>query len=105
MKHLRTLTLAAALTMLIATLALISAAARISDDFDAAATYKAKCVACHGGAAEKRFDSTLADTDLVQIVLKGKKAEKPPNMPGYEEKGVTEEQANALVAYMKSMKK
>jgi hypothetical protein len=36
---------------------------------------------------------------------KGKKAEKPPNMPAYGEKGVTEDQATALVAYMKSIKK
>jgi hypothetical protein len=38
-------------------------------------------------------------------VLKGKKSEKPPNMPGYEEKGIAEDQAKLLVAYMKSMKK
>ena len=48
---------------------------------------------------------SLADADLVQIVLKGKKPEKPPNMPAYEEKGITEDQAKALVAHMKSLKK
>jgi hypothetical protein len=37
-------------------------------------------------------------------VLKGKKGEKPPNMPGYEEKGINEDQAKALVAHMKSLK-
>jgi mono/diheme cytochrome c family protein len=107
MKKLRTFALATAITILIATFVLISAAARTgkTDDFDATATYKGKCVACHGAAAEKRFDATLADADLVQIVLKGKKAEKPPNMPGYEEKGITEDQGKALVAYMKSIKK
>ena len=107
MKKLRTLALATAITMLIAAFVLISAAAqpRNADAFDAAATYKGKCVACHGPAAEKKFDATLADADLVQIVLKGKKAEKPPNMPGYEEKGISEDQAKALVAYIKSIKK
>jgi mono/diheme cytochrome c family protein len=107
MKLLGTLALATAITILIAPLVLISAAAPTgqTDDFDPAATYKGKCVACHGAAAEKKFDGTLADADLVQIVLKGKKAEKPPNMPGYEEKGITEGQARALVAYMKSIKK
>ena len=92
---------------LVAGYALVSAGARAvnQDQFDAAATYKAKCVACHGAAAEKKFDSTLADADLVQIVLKGKKAEKPPNMPAYEEKGITEDQAKAMVALMKSLKK
>src|SRR5688500_1081187 len=107
MKKLRTLALATAIAMLIAAFALISAAARTgnADDFDAAASFKGECVACHGGAAEKKFDATVADADLVQIVLKGKKVEKPPNMPGYEEKGITEDQARALVAYMKSIKK
>ena len=107
MKKLRTLTLVTAITMLIAAFVLISAAARTgnADDFDATATYKGKRVACHGAAAEKRFDANLAEADLAQIVLKGKKAEKPPNMPGYEEKGIIEEQAKALVAYMKSIKK
>ena len=107
MKKLRTLALATAITMLIAAFVLISAAARTgnADDFDAAATYKGKCVACHGAAAEKKFDATLVDADLVQIVLKGKKGEKPPNMPGYEQKGIIEDQAKALVGYMKSLKK
>ena len=96
-----------AITVIVAAVTLISAAARTgnADEFNAADTYKAKCVACHGAAAEKKFDATLADADLVQIVLKGEKAEKPPHMPAYEEKGITEDQAKALVAYMKSIKK
>lgn len=92
--------------VLVAGLALISAAARVNQDpFDAAAIYKGKCVACHGAAAEKKFDPSIPDADLVQIVLNGKKPEKPPNMPAYGEKGVTEDQAKALVAHMKSLKK
>ena len=93
--------------LLIGVFAFTVAAARTgnADDFDAATTYKAKCVACHGAAAEKRFDATLPDADLVQIVLKGKKPEKPPNMPAYEEKGLTEDQAKSLVDYMKAIKK
>jgi mono/diheme cytochrome c family protein len=90
--------------MIAATLLIVSAPARANDD-DAAALYKSKCVACHGAMAEKRFDPALADADLVQIVLKGKKAEKPPNMPAYDEKGITEDQAKALVAFMKTLKK
>ena|SRR5438045_3259499 len=106
MKSLKTFTLATAITMLVSAFALISAAARPghADDFDAAATYKAKCVACHGATANKKFDATKSDADLVQIVLKGKKAEKPPNMPAYDEKGITEDQAKALVAHMRSLK-
>jgi mono/diheme cytochrome c family protein len=107
MKTLKIMTLATVVAILVAGSALISAAARAdrADDFDAAATYKAKCVACHGAAAEKKFDATLADADLVQIVLKGKKGEKPPFMPAYAEKGINEEQATALIAHMKSLKK
>jgi mono/diheme cytochrome c family protein len=68
------------------------------------AFYGSKCVACHGKKAEKKFDASLADDQLVEIVLKGKKAEKPPNMPAYGEKGVTAEQAKGLVEYMKQLK-
>ncbi|SRR6266498_793510 len=71
---------------------------------DPAAFYKAKCVACHGAKAEKKFDATLPDEQLFDAILKGKKVEKPPNMPGYESKGVTADQAKALVAHMKELK-
>lgn len=77
---------------------------RGSDD-DTAALFKSKCAACHGATAEKKFDATKADDVLVDTILKGKKLEKPPNMPAYEEKGVTADQAKALVAFMKSQKK
>lgn len=106
MKTLKVMTLSTVVALLVAGFALISAAARAENaqDFDAAATYKAKCVACHGATAEKKFNGTLTDGELVQIVLKGKKGEKPPFMPAYEEKGINEEQAKALVAHMKSLK-
>jgi mono/diheme cytochrome c family protein len=82
----------------------VHARATVDDQFDAAGTFKTKCVACHGPAADKRFDKTLPDDQLVDIVMKGKKPEKPPNMPAYGEKGVTAEQAKSLVDYMKSIK-
>lgn len=81
----------------------ITAPSASQDQFDAAATYKAKCVACHGAKSEKKFDATKADAVHLEAILKGRKMEKPPNMPGYEEKGITEDQAKALVAYMKSI--
>jgi hypothetical protein len=40
----------------------------------------------------------------LQAVLKGKKPEKPPNMPAFEDRGITADQAKALVDYMKSVK-
>ena len=78
--------------------------ARTATDDDTAALYKTKCFACHGATAEKKFDATKGDDELIQFVLKGKKMEKPPNMPGFEEKGITADQAKALVAFMKSQK-
>jgi mono/diheme cytochrome c family protein len=80
------------------------ASASVQDQFDAAGTYKTKCAACHGAAAEKRFDKTLTDEQLIDAVLKGKKPDKPPNMPAFEAKGITADQAKALVDYMKSIK-
>ena len=74
------------------------------EQFDAGATYKSKCVACHGQKAEKKFDASLPDEQLVDFVMKGKKPEKPPNMPAYDEKGVTPDQAKALVEHMKQLK-
>ena len=83
----------------------VSARARTAaGDFDAAGTYKTKCFACHGAKAEKKFNSTLSDDEMVQAILKGKKPEKPPNMPAFEERGITADQARALVVYMKSIK-
>ena len=86
-----------------ATFVIASVPARTNDD-DTAALYKTKCFACHGATAEKKFDATKADDELIQTVLKGKKLEKPPNMPSFEERGLTADQAKALVAFMKSQK-
>ena len=71
---------------------------------DPAAYYKAKCVACHGPKAEKKFDPALTDEQYIDAILKGKKPEKPPNMPAYGEKGVTSEQAKALLDHMKQLR-
>lgn len=87
---------------------LASTAARSSSaavqDFDAATTFKAKCAMCHGQTAEKKFDATKADDVLEATILKGKD-DVTPKMPAYEAKGITSEQAKALAAYMKSLKK
>ena len=113
MKVLKFMTVAA---MLAAVVVMVSAPSRTAGydqfdagtgsarQFDSAATYKAKCVVCHGQKAEKKFDVSLPDQQLIDIVLKGKKPEKPPNMPAYGEKGVTTEQAAALVEHMKQLK-
>lgn len=67
---------------------------------DAAATYKAKCVACHGAKADKGFNPAKADDALVNAVLKGV----PPKMPSYA-KSIGADDAKALVAYMRQLRK
>jgi len=101
MEVLKLMTVAATLAAFFAVVVMVSGSGR---QFDGAATYKSKCVACHGQKAEKKFDASLPDQQLVDIVMKGKKPEKPPNMPAYGEKGVTPEQAKALVEHMKQLK-
>lgn len=71
---------------------------------DVAETYKTKCAMCHKANAEKSFDPSLSDEELVEIVLKGKKGEKPPFMPGFEAKGMTNDEAKALVDYMRKLR-
>ncbi len=73
-------------------------------DAELAAIYKKNCVMCHSPKAEKSYDPTMPLEEQVAAILKGKKAAKPPHMPGYETKGITAEQAEALAEYMKSLR-
>lgn len=81
---------------------------------DAAADYKAKCASCHGpdgkgdtpaGKGMKVKDlasddvQKQSDADLGGVIEKGKKP-----MPGYEGK-LTKDQIDALVKYIRSLKK
>ena len=106
MKILKIMSVVGMLAAFLVAAALVSVSARTGSDnqADAGATYKTKCVACHGQKAEKKFDSSLPDQQLIDAVIKGKKPEKPPNMPAYGEKGVTAEQAKSLVEHMKQLK-
>ena len=73
-------------------------------DDDAATVYKTKCAMCHSPKAEKFFDPAKTDDELAEIILKGKKGEKPPFMPGFETKGMTADQAKALVVHMRKLR-
>jgi mono/diheme cytochrome c family protein len=102
---LRAITVGAFATALVfGVIVVATSAPAVQDASDTAAYYKGKCVMCHGKKAEKKFDTALTDDQLVEIVMKGKKVAKPPHMPGYAEKGVTADQAKALVAHMKQLK-
>jgi cytochrome c5 len=89
---------------LVATALLVTVPAHSAGDDDTTALYNTKCKMCHGATAEKKIDKTKADDALIQVVLDGKTAEKPPNMPAFKEKGISADQAKALVGYMKSLK-
>ena len=71
---------------------------------DPAAEYKAKCAMCHTPTAAKFFDPAKTDQEHVQTILKGKKGEKPPYMPAWETKGMTEDEAKTLAAYMRQLR-
>lgn len=81
-------------------LAIMSPARAAVGGEDVAATYTAKCAMCHGAKAEKAFDAAKGDAGLADAVLKGVS----PKMPKFEGK-LTADQANGLVAYMKSLRK
>jgi mono/diheme cytochrome c family protein len=105
MNQLKTLPIGvASLLLLMLVLFVIARAQGEVQPSDPAAFYKAKCVACHGPKADKRFDPALTDDQCIDAILKGKKPEKPPNMPAYGEKGVTAEQAKALLEHMKQLR-
>lgn len=105
MKRVNTLPIgiAALLLFILALFGIVRAQGEVQPS-DPAAYYKAKCVACHGPKADKRFDPALTDEQYLDAILKGKKPEKPPNMPAYGEKGVTADQAKGLLEYMKQLR-
>jgi cytochrome c5 len=105
LKNVRKFTNAILATVLFASALFITVRAHPDvEPSDTTGYYKAKCVACHGKTAEKKFDSSLPEEQLIDIVLKGKRVEKPPHMPGYGAKGVSSEQAKALIDHMKQLK-
>ena len=77
-------------------------AAPLTDD--PAAMFKdQKCIICHTATAAKFFDAKKTDAELVDSIIKGKKGEKPPNMPSFDGK-LTPDQAQTMVTYMKGLR-
>jgi mono/diheme cytochrome c family protein len=68
------------------------------------AFYTKNCAACHLPKAQKSYDPAKDDDHHVEVIMKGKKAEKPPHMPGYEAKGMKVEDARALAEYMRALR-
>jgi mono/diheme cytochrome c family protein len=90
----------AVILLVLPLLAILSTARATTGSEDVAATYKAKCAACHGAKSEKAFDPAKTDEVLVDAIIKGVK----PKMPAFDGK-MTAEQAGALVAYMRDLRK
>lgn len=93
-------------TVLLSSAPVRTRAARSADAIqDPAALYTAnKCAMCHGATAAKNFDPAKPEAEMIDAILKGKKGEKPPNMPAYEPKGITAGQAKGLIDYMKKLR-
>jgi mono/diheme cytochrome c family protein len=72
--------------------------------FDPKAYYKPNCAECHGSEAEKRFNPDLPESQMIDSILNGAKAENTRDMPAFAEKGIDEQRAKALIAYMKSIR-
>jgi mono/diheme cytochrome c family protein len=93
--------------MTIGTLLLTGAAASGADD--GAALYKSKCAGCHGASGEGKpamkapalKGTSLSDDQITDRLVKGIPTGKGPHKKGLA--GLTEAQAKAIAAYVKSL--
>ncbi len=74
---------------------------------DGAAIYKSKCAACHGADGAGKIGPAVKGTSLTEAQIsdelqKGAAGKKAPHTKGIS--GLTADQANAVAAYVKSLK-
>jgi mono/diheme cytochrome c family protein len=74
---------------------------------DGAATFKAKCAACHGAEGQGKIGPALKGTSLsadqiTDVLTKGDEAKKPPHKKPIS--GLSADDAKAVAAYVKSLK-
>ena len=74
---------------------------------DGAAIYKQKCAACHGASGEGKVGPalkgiSLSSDDIAAMLTKGNDAKKAPHKKPIS--GLSEDQAKAVAAYVKSLK-
>jgi mono/diheme cytochrome c family protein len=74
---------------------------------DGAATYKAKCAACHGPEGQGKVGpavkgSTLTADQITDLLVKGNDAKKVPHKKAVA--GVSAEDAKAIADYVKTLK-
>jgi mono/diheme cytochrome c family protein len=93
--------------MMIGTMLLVGAAAIAADD--GAALYKKKCIGCHGASGEGKpamkapaiKGTSLSDNQITERLVKGVPAAKGPHKKAIA--GLTEAQAKAIAAYVKTL--
>ena len=93
--------------MTIGTLLLVGAAASGADE--GAALYKTKCVGCHGASGEGKpamkspalKGTSLTEDQITERLVKGTPTGKGPHKKGIA--GLTEAQAKAIAAYVKTL--
>jgi mono/diheme cytochrome c family protein len=73
-------------------------------EFDPKTFYKPNCEECHGSTAEKRFNPDNPESQMIDAILNGAKAEDTKDMPAFNQKGIDEQKAKILIAYMKSLR-
>jgi len=98
MKHLLVLLLIVTMTAAVAVPAFAA---------DGAATYKAKCAACHGPDGGGKVGPALKGTalsadDIVAMLTNGNDAKKAPHKKGIS--GLSADDAKAVADYVKSLK-
>ena len=74
---------------------------------DGAATYKAKCAACHGPEGQGKVGPALKGTSLSEdqiagLLTKGDDAKKPPHKKALN--GLSADDAKAVAAFVKTLK-
>lgn len=98
----------ATITTLIIAAAFIFATAAFAA-VDGAAVFKQKCIACHGANATGARDlgsplvQKLTDEQLADFIANGGPSKKPAHC--FKGKGLTDAEVNALVTYIRSIKK
>jgi mono/diheme cytochrome c family protein len=88
---------------------LLLAGAAASAAQDGAALYKSKCAGCHGASGEGKpamktpglKGTSLPDDQITQRLVKGIPTGKGPHKKGVA--GLTEDQAKAIAAYVKTL--
>ena len=73
---------------------------------DGAAVYKSKCAGCHGAQGQgktgpKLAGTSLSEDDIVNVLTKGGQPKAPHTKPY---KGVDEQTAKQVAAYVKTLK-